>query len=363
MWDEGVLEPGLGAKDVLAHTAQDFLRTSLPFFLGRALFRTRDDLRALLVGLATGGLVYAALIMIEVGLSIPFGAYQLSFVLYGMGSAVSRRWGLAQPHVFMYHGLEVATYMGVSVLATVGLIRTRMRFVRLPPKLAFLTSYVGLVLVRNVAGIVYGTTLSGVLAFLRAKTVSRVCIGLALLVCTYPSLRISGLFPVDSLLELAENLGEERHRSLEGRFGQEEYVLDLMEDRFLWGWGNVSRLPGAEGLGGWEAGGFEGGIDGYWLLEFGIHGACGLALRLAPLVIALFAAWRAIGRLRSGKEQMLLATLMAAVALRSVDLLVNGWWNNLPVFLAGALYGLSRGLVRVRPEPAPRPLLAEPVRP
>ena len=344
MWDEGKLEPGLGAYDVVLKTVNETFKFGIPFFLGRALFRTREDLRVLLVMLGGGGLFYTALILIEVGLSLPFRVFQLSYVVYGFSAGVSYRWGVIQPIIFMEHGLAVATFMAASLLAVVGLMKAKMRLFRVKIRLAWAIVYVGLVLSRNVAGIVYGTTLSAAIAFFSPKTVARVCVLLALLVCTYPALRMGGLFPFEQILDFAGKFDEERERSLEGRFYEEEYVIELMGDRFLWGWGNISRLPGAEGLGGWEAGGYEGGLDGYWIIEFGIHGALGLELRLALLLLPIFVAWRKLGKLRSRKEQALLAALMAIVAMRCVDMLPNGWWNNLPVFLSGALYGLARNL-------------------
>jgi len=346
VWDEGRLEPGLGAYDVVLKTIFEFFKLFLPFFLGRALFRTREDLRALLLAMAGAGVVYTGLILIEVGLSIPFRVFQLSYVLYGFSAGVSYRWGVIQPIIFMEHGLSVATFMAACLLAVVGLQNARIAlpFIRVKLQLVWAVVYVGLVLSRNVAGITYGTSLSGLMMFTSPKTVARVAVVLSLLVISYPALRMWGLFPFEQILELAGRFDEERERSLEGRFYEEEYVIELMGDRFLWGWGNISRVPGAEGLGGWEAGGYEGGLDGYWVIEFGIHGAVGLELRLALLLLPVFAAWRKLGRLGSKKEQQLLAALMAIIAMRAVDLLPNGWWNNLPVFLSGALWGLARNM-------------------
>ncbi len=362
LWDEGRLEPGLGFYDVVLKTLNEFLRLFLPFVLGRALFRTREDLRVLLVTLSGAGIVYTGLILIEAVLSLPFRVFQLSYVVYGMPSWVSYRWGVIQPIVFMDHGLSIATFMAACLLAVVGLAKARLTLFRINLRLAWAVVYAGLILSLNVAGIVYGSTLSALMVFTSPKMVARVSVLLALLVVTYPALRMGGLFPFEQILELAGRFDEERQRSLAGRFYEEEYVVDLMGDRFLWGWGNIMRVPGAEGLGGWEAGGYEGGLDGYWVIELGIHGAFGLEFRLALLLLPVFVAWRKLGRLRSRKEQALLGALMAIVAMRAVDLLPNGWWNNLPVFLSGALYGLAKNMGNERAEasrePAPHAVAA-----
>ena len=341
LFDEGRLEPGMGIHDVISMGSQALLSFALPFFLGRALFRTREDLHVLLVMMAGAGLVYAGLIVVEVVLSIPFHVFQLSYVLYGFSSGVSHRWGVIQPVVFMDHGLAVATWMASSVLAAAGLAKARLRVFAFGAKPSTGIIMAGLVMCRNVAGVVYGSTLTLAIAFLRPRAVANVSLGLALLVCTYPALRTAGLFPSKQIIDLAERFDEERARSLEGRFDEEEYVLNLMGDRVWFGWGTISRVPGAEGLGGWQAGGYEGGLDGFWVIELGVHGAVGMELRLAMLVLPVVVAWRRQRKLGSAREAVLLAALMAIVAMRAVDLLPNGWWNDLPVFLAGALHGLS----------------------
>lgn len=352
MWDEGRLEPGLDAYDVISQSAAALLAFSLPFFVGRAMFSSRDDLRVLLVALGVTGLVYAALAAVEVVLSIPFRVFQLSFLIYGYSPGVSYRWGVIQPTVFMEHGLSLATFMASSLIAVVALGKARMAMPLLKPRRAWPVVYTGLFLSRNVAGNVYGIALGAAVAALRPRTVARISLVLALLVVSYPALRMWDLFPYKQILELAGRFDVERQRSLAGRFDEEQYVIDLMGERFWFGWGNISRVPGAEGLQGWQGGGFEGGLDGYWVIELGIHGAVGMALRLALLLIPIFLAARRFERLRSAKERTLLAGLLAIVAMRSVDLLINGWWNNLPVFLAGALYSLSKSLTQ--PAGAPR---------
>lgn len=354
IWDEGRLEPGLVAYDVVSQGSQDILQLGLPFFLGRALFRTREDLRSLLVMLGAAGLVYTGLIAIEVVLSIPFNVFQLSFLLYGFSSGASFRWGVIQPLVFMDHGLSVATYMASSVLAVAGLAKARMQVFGVRAKVSMPLLLAGLVMCRNVAGVIYGATFGLFIAFVRPQALARISVIAALLVVVYPALRMAGYFPAEKILEIAGDFDEERERSLRGRFEEEEYVLALMGERMGFGWGNISRVPGAEGLGGWEAGGFEGGIDGYWVIRLGTHGAVGLELRLALLVLPVLVAWRRLRRLRSQREAALLAALMAIVAMRTLDLLPNGWWNDLPVFLAGALYGLSGGLLRAKRPARPR---------
>ncbi len=351
MRDEGTVEPGLNAYDAVSMSADVLFRFGVPFFLGRSMFSTREDLRTLLVLLAGAGLIYAVLISIEVVLSIPWRVFHLNRLIYGIAKEASFRWGQVQPAVFLEHGLSVALFMATALLAAVGLAAARMRVFHVAAKVSCSVLFVALVLCRNVAGVVYGGTLSLSVAMLRPSHVARISVLLATLVCVYPALRSAGLFPYQQILDLAGEFDQGRRDSLFGRFHEEEYILDLMGNRIWFGWGNIARVPGAQGGNAGTEGGFEGGLDGYWVIVLGTHGAVGLELRLALLTLPVLLAWRTLRRMRSAREKTLLVALMAIVAMRCVDLLPNGWWNNLPVFLAGALYSFSRSLGNQRTSP------------
>lgn len=74
--------------------------------------------------------------------------------------------------------------------------------------------------------------------------------------------------------------------------------------------------------------------------------------------IPVLLAWRRIRHLTSYRDQTFLAALMVIVSVRMVDLLINGWWNNMHLFLAGALQAMSRSLgkepIAARRQPARR---------
>ena len=94
-------------------------------------------------------------------------------------------------------------------------------------------------------------------------------------------------------------------------------------------------------------------------IAIGSFGLVGLELRILlmvlPVLRAAFKGWAT--RRRSGPDAALIAGLMAALTLRAVDVLPNGWWNDMPIFLAGALWSLSAS-----PEEAPAEKAAAPAR-
>jgi len=355
MMDEGKLEPGLGIYAVIVKSVADMLTIGVPFFVGRALFRSKEDLRTLLVVLAAVGLVYVPLIVVEVVMAIPFRVFQLSNLVYNVETQPQWRWGVIQPVVFMDNGLSLATLMASSLIAGAGLLKAGMPIFRIKAKRARPLLLFGLVMSRNVAGIVYGSALTVLMAVLRPRLFATIALGIATLAVVYPALRMADLFPDEALVSFAARYEKDKARSLEGRFEEEELVLGGLKDRFWVGWGTYGRVPGAETVGGGEK-----GLDGWWVLRLGTNGIIGVELSYGIMAIPVFVAWRRTRRLRSPALVALLGALMAIIGMRMIDLLLNGWWNHLPIFLAGALSGVlqSLGATRVVPrvEPAAVPV-------
>ncbi|MGH9887871.1 MAG: hypothetical protein ACREBE_20230, partial [bacterium] len=309
-----------------------------------------EDLRTLLTVMALTGLIYVPLITIEVLMSLPFHVWQLSHVVYGVDTQPQWRWGVIQPVVFMDNGLSLATLMASCLIAAAGLLKAGLPIPRVKPKRARIALLYGLVMSRNVAGVVYGSSLTLVMALLRPRLFATVAFSVALLAVVYPSLRMADLFPGKQIVAFARGYDEGRARSLEGRFEEEDLVLGGLKDRFWVGWGTYGRTPGAETVGEGES-----GIDGWWVLRLGMSGLTGVELSYAVMLIPAFLAWRRTRRLRSNAVVALLGALIAIVGLRMIDLLINGWWNHLPVFLAGALAGITPSLGAPRPAPRVAP--------
>jgi hypothetical protein len=99
----------------------------------------------------------------------------------------------------------------------------------------------------------------------------------------------------------------------------------------------VGRTPGVETFGQGET-----GLDGWWTIRLGSAGVVGVVLYYSAFAIPAFRAWRRAVRLR-GPSAILLSALICMLAVRMIDLLINGWWNCFPVFLAGVLTGVTQG--------------------
>ncbi len=361
----GKLEPALGLQDFVSQSFDVLIYTWLPFFVGRVLIRSSDDLRILLRTIVLGGLVCGALAAVEVLLSVPFRSFQFSCFLFGVCPVPSHRWGTIQPVLFMENSLSLATFLVTAALAGAGLVRIgalpigrgRSRRVQ-----ALMLGAV--VLSKNIASIVYAFSISAVFATVSTRRAVAFATLLACFAMLYPFARSEGLFPWEKLIDIASAIDKERMISLYGRFWEEEFVLSQMGDHFWFGWGTIHRVPDAMSFKAIEMHGVTGGdegIDPYWLIVMGTNGVVGLELRFALLLLPVVLANGTLRRSSSRETKVLIATVAAIIAVRAIDLLPNGWWSNLPLFLAGALYRVGRDAPRSQvtleaPRTARRPL-------
>jgi hypothetical protein len=349
LFDEGVLESGLSLYWVISKTGADILTVAIPFFVGRALFTSLADLYVLMRTMAMAAAAYTGLVALEVLMSIPFRSWQFSQVIFGLPARVNMRWGAAQPVVFFDNGLALATFMAIALIASAAIAKAGLPLPRMgrgagAPRLGARVIrnllWVGLLMTRNVAGVVYGSSFLLSYLFMRPRIVLMCGVSLVTLACIYPALRMADLFPYETLVEFARGYDVERARSFEGRFLEEEHVLGQIGDRLWLGWGTISRTPGAETFGRGEQ-----GLDGWWTIRLGSNGIIGVVLYYMMFAIPVF---RALPRLRLADRagQILLGGLICMISVRMIDLIINGWWNCLPVFLAGVLSGVAGNLKR-----------------
>jgi hypothetical protein len=170
---------------------------------------------------------------------------------------------------------------------------------------------------------------------------------ITLYVITYPLTRATEVFPAQEVVDFFAELSPDRASSLGFRFFNEDMLLEKAMERPYFGWGFFARnhvwTPDGQNIS---------VIDGAWIGIFGRGGAgefiTFFGLLLVPVYQALF-------RIRRVSEQNrpLLAGIGMIAAILAVDLVPNGLFNGIPVFLAGALAGLAQGMAteqtRARP--------------
>jgi len=236
----------------------------------------------------------------------------------------------------------VGLFMCWASIAAIALAKTRKRAGPVPG--AAIAAYdVGwLLAVKSLGAIIYTFVGAPLLMFLKPRMIARICAVLALIVMTYPITRATSIFPEHGLVDVARSLSGDRAQSLEYRFDMERLLTEHAKERPLFGWGRHRRNMV---FGDWSDQPVS-VSDGHWIVVYSIRGAAGFILIFSLL---LWPVWKLRKRLRlieDPKTRLMLAALGLIVVVAGIDLIPNGLHNTITVFLAGALWGLQKGLSR-----------------
>ncbi len=330
--------PGSGVYDAVSALLAEILNYAIPFFLARNLYRTRADLLVLVRALVWLGLIYSMLALVEIRLSPQLHNWIYGFHQHTFGQ--SARGGGFRPMVFMAHGLACAMFMlsTAMVATTFGRAGGRLRGAPGRALGAWLTLV--LLLCKSTAAIIYGTLCLPLLAWGRSRAASHLALVLAVVVLVYPGLRLGSLLPIDALVAKAASISDDRSESLSFRLLNEEMLVERARQRLWFGWGGYGRnrvydASGADIV----------TTDSQWAICFGSRGLVGYVSFFGLLTAPIFAAARRIKHLQDAKTARLLSGLSLILAVNVFDLLLNGLFSFIPVFLAGALVGAVEGSV------------------
>ena len=334
--------PGMTIKDGLSNGLYQLFGVGVPFLLGRWLFRRREDLNDLIHFVVLAGLLQVPFILLELRLS-PF----VHEFVYGYAAHMDwlqvLRWGGYRPMGFMAHGLALGLFMCVAVLGAAMLKRGKEKAGgKYNYTYTFYGLFVILVLCKSTAAIIYGMIAAPLLLRAKPKTLVRVSVGLALFVAIYPVMRATGVFPVDTAMDLANALSPERAESLLFRFENEELLIEKTSERPWFGWGTYGRSSI------WDAElGKEASVaDGFWIVIMSGSGASGLLGVFGLLLTPIFTLRRRLALFPDATARYKIAGLCFILAVCCTDLIPNGLFSNYPYLIAGALTGFQHELKR-----------------
>lgn len=336
-----VLSP-LRVYDGLSMGVADILRYGLPYFLGRVFIRRPQEVRDMLVVIVVAGLVYSLFALVEVRMSPQWHKWVYGFHQHMFHQSI--RFGGYRPMIFMVHGLAVALFFAVTVLAATTLYRARMRVWGMPsgPIVAYLLFV--LVLCKSVGAAAYTLALLPLLRWLRPKHLRLVILLLALLHFAYPFLRIVDVVPTTTLVEAASVISADRAHSLGFRFRHEDALMTKVRERVLFGWGGYGRGRIYDPRSGKDLS----VTDSQWILWLTGRGAVGMVGRYALLLLPVILAMRRFGRIRGPQSRILVLGLALMIDVYAVDTLFNGLYVNFPFFIAGGLTGSMGAFTRRR---------------
>lgn len=336
---EEITLQGLTYYDIPSLTVRDCVGILLPFHLGRALVRTRDE--AVMLSSVIAGTMVALLgpMMLELRISP-----QLHKWVYGFAAgsfAHNMRDGGFKSVMFFQSGLALAMFLLAAMFACVILKRQKKTLAGVPPGPVLGVFWFALLISHNAAANLYAFAVIPVIMLRRTASAARLAVLLALLVITFPASRATQVFPAAELVELAMKWSEKRASSLEFRFINEDYLLERASLRQWFGWGGFGRNriydPRGKDIS---------VTDGEWIIRYGMRGAVGFAGSFGLLVWPVLVAYRRRRKIRDPDRVAMLDTISLLVAISAVDMLPNGFFTVLPYIYAGALSGLNEGLAQ-----------------
>ncbi len=311
----------------------------LPFFLGRQLIRTEEDHVLLFRVLILAGLFYSLLMLFELRMSPQLHRWVYGYFPHSW--IQQSRSGGFRPVVFMGHGLWVAFFTAVTVIAATVFWQLKIKASRFSP--ANVTYYLLLMLLlcKSLASIIYGYGAFLLIKVASFKTQLRVARILVLIALLYPTMSIMNLFPHQALTEWIESMSAERAESLNFRFKNEHILLEHAQKRSFFGWGGWGRNR----VHNEETGDDTTITDGKWIITFGVFGWMGFIAEFGLLAFPVFRAASVFKWVKTQQEMTFISAHALLIGFVMVDQLPNASMAPWLWLLAGALLGRSEAIV------------------
>lgn len=329
--------PGLTAYDFVNELCAHLLLIYGVFFIGRALFTRAEDVIALLRVMFGLSMVYAVGCLIEIKFSPQMHNWIYGFMQHDFAQMI--RGGGFRPMLFMSHGITLARYMAVALLA--GLTLWRLNMVKGKTAFGLACTVVVFFLCKSTGAIVLFILFAPFCVFAAAKSQARLAFSLMMFVALYPLLRGADWVPVEKMLEMAADVSQERAESLATRFDNEGELLERVRQRIWFGWGGYSREAIYD-----EYNHNLTIVDGEWIGVFSTGGIVGFVGHYGFYLLPIFFAARRIRSITTPEYALLLGGLMLITTLLVFDTLPNASLSLPTYFWAGALAGATPGLVR-----------------
>jgi hypothetical protein len=329
--------PGLTLYDLATMVCEDLVLVYLVFVLGRSLFRSARELRTLLIACIGLALLYTPFCLFEMVMG-PRSHFEL-YGFYQHELVQTLRSGGYRPMVFLSHGIVLARFLLLGLLAAALVVRARV----VPMVGVVAVVYLGVVLIacKSVGAVVLAFASLPLVLMASAKTQVRAAAVLAVIVGLYPLLRGADVFPTDTLVGWAQDIHKDRAESLGGRFEQEDMLLDKARERLLFGWGGYGRSRVYD-----ERGEDISVTDGEWIIVLGGRGLIGFLAWYALYLVPIFAASKHLRRIRLPQQRMLVGGFALINAVMAIDTLPNAAGSLPHFFWSGALCGTVYGILR-----------------
>lgn len=314
----------------------------LPFFLARRYLAGPEGMKAILVALVAAGLAYSVPMIIEAVMSPQMNVWVYGFFQHDFWQTV--RYGGYRPVVFLPHGLWVAFFALMAMLAAFTMLRRTPAAER--PKAMLIFLYLGamLILCRSAGPLFYALCVIPLILIAPPRWQLLLAALTAIVVIAYPTLRGAHLVPLDQITSFASGLSPERGYSLSFRIENEEILLARAQERPIFGWGGYGRAFTHDPI----TGETLNIADGAWVIIMGTYGWVGYVTEFGLTALPLLLLGYEALRQRKADLSPYLGAVALILAVNMVDLLPNATHIPFTWLMAGALLGESERLVALR---------------
>jgi hypothetical protein len=306
-----------------------------PFFIGARVLCTSYGRLLLLKSLVAATLIYSLPMLFEIRMSP-----QLHTWIYGYfpNDTFSQqiRGSSYRPVVFTEHGLALALFTSLALIAAIILHRLRIRVFNIPPlgTAAYLSAL--LLLCRSLGPIIYAVILLPVTLFTGPRVWTKIACAVTIVVCFYPALRSNGLAPTQIVSQFASAVSPQRAASFETRTSNEEQLLAKALEKPFFGWGAWGRNRIFDEWTGRDVSVTDGG----WVINLGIYGWFGYLSLFGLLAAATFRANRVISA-EASIDDIAIGALALLLAVYVADQIPNANPLSFTFLLAGSLAAAS----------------------
>lgn len=314
----------------------------LPFFLARRYLGNPEGMKAILTALVTAGLAYSIPMLIEAVMSPQINVWVYGFFQHDFFQTI--RYGGYRPVVFLPHGLWVAFFALMAMLAAFTLMRRTTAEARPKALAVFLYLAFMLVVCRSAGPLVYALALMPLILIAPPRVQIWMAALMAVVVIAYPTLRGAHLVPIDQIIQFANGLSPERAYSLNFRIENEEILLNRAQERPWFGWGGYGRAFTHDPV----TGETLNIADGAWVILMGTYGWVGYLAEFGLTALPLLLMGREALRQRGADLSPWVAAVALILGANMVDLLPNATHIPFTWLMAGALLGESERLARLR---------------
>lgn len=332
------------------------LMTLVPMYIG-SRFLSSDSARfALLKALPTALVFYSLPMLVEIRLSPQIHRWVYGYFPHP-SFAQNIRDGGFRPVVFFSHGLALALFTALGLMAVLVFVRMRERI--LGQKAVLVAAYFSglLLLCKSLGPVIYTVVFAPLILLTRPRTWIMLGCGASVVVCAYPLLRNHGLAPTQIISNAANAISPDRSKSFQVRVENETALLAKANQKPVFGWGGWGRNRIYDTWTGQDISVTDGG----WIIQYGCWGWFGYLALFGLLSVSLFRAFAATDK-EVTQANLTRGGLALVLTVYMIDLIPNGADMTLIFLLAGSIASTAkarRPSIIKRSGTTPRPATAQ----